>query len=899
MKTRTFMQAVLRFFQPPVFQNENDTHSARVLFWCFNVTWAAIVGYMLYVLASPGNRRMALLALPFLIFVFGLMAVAHGRHVAAVADVFLLVLFTLIASLSFIVGSGVDTVGYAAGTMAVLIIAGLVRGPKFLGFLSALVVAITLSMGYAEVAGVKPAPLLQRDPLVWTWAAVGIMAYSSLMLGFSAYSLRRARGQYRKEWLERERAERDVQKQASNLELVHKLSVALAQAGPEEDIFGLMTECVRAALDAPAAGISTYDASTRNMVLQSLSVRAGLLASIQQMLGNRLDHFQVTIDPADYAQMIAVDYKKFMSIADLTFGVIPDLLGKMIQVTLGIEAIYTCVLHQEGAMLGTFTIYCAADTEELNESMVKALAHVISIAISRKQAEAELSQSEDRFRSIVSSGSDLILVVDANGIVKYESPSADRLTGYPSGSWIGKSVLSMLHPEDVAVAQRKFQDTLVETGETLIGPPQELRVCREDGTYIFFDVVAMNLLNRASVNGIVITARDINERKRTENELKRLNRALKATSACNLALVRAENETELAHEICRILVEEGGYQLTWIAFLDPDQANPLKLVAEYGASTKERSFLSTSLDSKQQIVNYISNPPPGLHLLVVNDVRSSPELKDWCGELLESGIQSLIGFTLKLDNEPIGILFIFAAEVGTFADFSEVSLLAEMTYDLSFGIHTLRVRKENQRNQQLVVESKASLEAAYDATLKGWAQALELREHETGEHSQRVVDLTQALAKACGVPEEELVHYRRGALLHDIGKMGTPDHILNKPGDLVPEEWVEMRKHPVYAVYLLNQSPYLKPALTIPQFHHERWNGSGYPSGLKGEQIPLAARIFAVVDVWDALTHQRAYRTAWSVESTSRYLEEQAGILFDPAVVKEFLKLCEEQPDIL
>lgn len=184
----------------------------------------------------------------------------------------------------------------------------------------------------------------------------------------------------------------------------------------------------------------------------------------------------------------------------------------------------------------------------------------------------------------------------------------------------------------------------------------------------------------------------------------------------------------------------------------------------------------------------------------------------------------------------------------------------------------------------------AELMLAYDATIEGWSKAVELKDRETQEHSQRVVDLTLKVAQAMGVEGESLIHLRRGALLHDIGKMGIPDSILLKPGTLDEEEWEEVKKHPRYAFEWLSAITYLRPALDIPYSHHEKWDGSGYPLGLKGVEIPLAARIFAVVDVWDALTSDRPYRKAWSREEAKKYLREQAGKHFDPEVVKVFLE---------
>ncbi|MGB8212421.1 MAG: PAS domain S-box protein [Anaerolineales bacterium] len=187
--------------------------------------------------------------------------------------------------------------------------------------------------------------------------------------------------------------------------------------------------------------------------------------------------------------------------------------------------------------------------------------------------------------------------------------------------------------------------------------------------------------------------------------------------------------------------------------------------------------------------------------------------------------------------------------------------------------------------------SKTNIVLAYDATIQGWSQALELRDKETEGHAQRVTERTVQLAQILGVPDAELEHVRRGTLLHDIGKMGIPDSILLKPGKLTKEEWMIMRQHPVMAYQMLSSIAYLRPALDIPHYHHEKWDGSGYPEGLKGEQIPLYARIFAIVDVYDALTNDRPYKSAWTKEKTIEYIRAESGKHFDPGVVEAFLNM--------
>jgi putative nucleotidyltransferase with HDIG domain len=186
--------------------------------------------------------------------------------------------------------------------------------------------------------------------------------------------------------------------------------------------------------------------------------------------------------------------------------------------------------------------------------------------------------------------------------------------------------------------------------------------------------------------------------------------------------------------------------------------------------------------------------------------------------------------------------------------------------------------------------STDELELAYDATIEGWSHALDMRDKETEGHTRRVTEQTVRLASLFAISQKDLVQVRWGALLHDIGKMGVPDSILLKPGPLTEEEWVVMKKHPSLAYELLAPIGFLRRALDIPYCHHEKWDGSGYPRGLKGEQIPLVARIFAVVDVWDAITSDRPYRQAWSQEKARQHIRAGAGSHFDPSVLEKFFQ---------
>ena len=241
------------------------------------------------------------------------------------------------------------------------------------------------------------------------------------------------------------------------------------------------------------------------------------------------------------------------------------------------------------------------------------------------------------------------------------------------------------------------------------------------------------------------------------------------------------------------------------------------------------------------------------------------------------------GLPLKSKGKPIGILEMFHRTQKPVSKDWE-SFAETLSGQAAIAIDNALLFEELQ-------QSNMEITRAYDTTLEGWAKALELRDHDTEGHSRRVTDLTIQLANMLGLPNKEIPHIRRGALLHDIGKMAIPDEILRKEDSLTDKEWEIIKKHPLYAKEMLESVQYLEEALDIPLYHHERWDGSGYPYGSSGEEIPLPARIFAVVDVWDALTSDRPYRPAWSEKRALDHIKKQSGKHFDPQVVKAFLSL--------
>lgn len=247
-------------------------------------------------------------------------------------------------------------------------------------------------------------------------------------------------------------------------------------------------------------------------------------------------------------------------------------------------------------------------------------------------------------------------------------------------------------------------------------------------------------------------------------------------------------------------------------------------------------------------------------------------------------LRSILCAPLKIKDRLIGVIYVDnRAHAGIFQE-RELGLITAFADQAAVAID----------NAQLFEDLKASnkeLQDAYEATLNGWVRALDMRDKETEGHTQRVTKLTERLARSMGVNDDDLIHIKRGALLHDIGKMAIPDGILLKPGPLTEDERELIKQHPVYAFEMLDKIEFLRPAIDIPHYHHEKWDGTGYPEGLRGEGIPFAARIFPVIDVYDALVSNRPYRKALPPAEVREYIKADSGKHFDPQVVDAFMQM--------
>jgi response regulator RpfG family c-di-GMP phosphodiesterase len=298
-----------------------------------------------------------------------------------------------------------------------------------------------------------------------------------------------------------------------------------------------------------------------------------------------------------------------------------------------------------------------------------------------------------------------------------------------------------------------------------------------------------------------------------------------------------------------------------------------------GQGFRTRGIASTSLRLGQ---GYAGQAALDKKIVHIKDLSTAAEQMMRREFLADEEFVSYFAVPLIAKGEVKGVLEIFN-RTPLHVDMDWLDFLDSLSWQTALAVDNALLFEKIQR-------SNFDLELAYDATIEGWSKALDLRDKETEGHTQRVTEMTVKLAQTMGFPDEELVHIKRGALLHDIGKMGVPDNILLKPDKLTDEEWKIMKTHPQLAYDMLQPIAYLKAALDIPYCHHEKWDGTGYPRGLSKTQIPLQARMFAIVDVWDAVTSDRPYRKGWTREAALKFISEQKGKHFDPDVVDAFLR---------
>jgi putative methionine-R-sulfoxide reductase with GAF domain len=390
-------------------------------------------------------------------------------------------------------------------------------------------------------------------------------------------------------------------------------------------------------------------------------------------------------------------------------------------------------------------------------------------------------------------------------------------------------------------------------------------------------VELMEALKKVTNHMIDSISGEMSERKKAEQQIQRNLKRIKALHAIDMAIT-SSLDVRLTLDV---LLDQVTTQLG-VHAADVLLLSPYSHTLEYAAG---RGFHSVAL---QHTRLRIGDGHAGRSLLE-RRVINIPNLAEAPGDLARSPMLEVENFVayycvpLIAKGQTKGVLEIFNREPID-PDQDWMDFLETLASQGAIAIDNADLFQNMQR-------SNIELIRAYDDTLEGLSHALDLRDKETEGHTRRVAEMTLQIARSMDIGDEEFVNMRRGALLHDIGKIGIPDHILLKPGPLTPQEQKIMRKHPVFAYELLSPIAFLRPALDIPYCHHEKWDGTGYPRGLKGEGIPLPARIFAIVDVWDALNSTRPYRSAWPKNKIIAHIRDETGKSFDPKIAAVFLKL--------
>lgn len=492
--------------------------------------------------------------------------------------------------------------------------------------------------------------------------------------------------------------------------------------------------------------------------------------------------------------------------------------------------------------------------------------------LSRLQAEGAVRAREAMLRTVTDQGTDLVTVLDAGGRVLYQSGGARRLLGRRARDVTGRDALRVVHPDDTGRVREAFSAIQRRPDATL---NLTFRAVHRDGRVLWLEARGRNLLHEPPVRGVVVHSRDVTAQHLSNRALERRVQELTLMHATSLQLQEAQSVDEIASRVVRLIEGRLGHPFVWVAERVGDE---LLMRACDGNREARTALHAQTLPVGEGLCGAAVRG--GVTLMVgdvTRDARYVPIGHDVRSELVTP---------IRVAGRVWGVLNVESPLVDAF-DEDDRQALETVAAQMGAALANVLLLAD-------LRGSRDELSRAYDQTIEGWARALDFRDRETEGHSQRVTELAVELARRMGLSAEALVHLRRGALLHDIGKMGIPDSVLLKAGPLDDQEWAVMRRHPDMALALLEPIEFLREALDIPSAHHEKWDGSGYPSALAGEAIPLPARIFAVIDVWDALRHDRPYRPAWNAARARALIEQESGRHFDPRVVRAFLAWLDE-----
>jgi HD-GYP domain-containing protein (c-di-GMP phosphodiesterase class II) len=398
-----------------------------------------------------------------------------------------------------------------------------------------------------------------------------------------------------------------------------------------------------------------------------------------------------------------------------------------------------------------------------------------------------------------------------------------------------------------------------------------------DGRELWFDA----RLVRSSNSKFILSARDITKYKQTEGRLKRQLQRINALRSIDFAIASGLDLNLLLSILLDRVIETLHVDSADVLLLDP-KLNELTYASGKGFHTN--ILQHTRLKTGQGYAGKVA-----LERRIINIADLTKNGSEFERSPLFPSEKFIVyyGVPLIAKGRVLGVLEIFHRS-HLHHDEDWMDFLNIISGQTAIAIDSAMMFKELQK-------SNFELGVAYNATIDAWSRTLDMRDRDTEGHTRRVTDFTIKFAALLGVKDADLIHVRRGATLHDIGKVAIPDEILFKPGPLDQDEWETMRQHPKYAVDLLSPIKYLEHAVDIPHWHHEKWDGTGYPDRLGGEEIPLPARLFALVDVYDALTSNRPYRKAWPRHDAMQYIENQSGKHFDPRLVPEFMNFVTVQ----
>ena len=539
-----------------------------------------------------------------------------------------------------------------------------------------------------------------------------------------------------------------------------------------------------------------------------------------------------------------------------------------------------------------------------------------------KTPESIARRDAERYITVIRALPDIVYRIDPEGNFLFVNDAVRNL-GYQPEELIGAHFSRIVHPDDVKLFARNFilpvftgkktgdEDAPKLFDERRTGTRKtkdleiRLMVKKKDnhaderiGTVIAFgDVSSTGHYDRevGEANkrflGTLGIIRDITDRKRSEALLGKLNRALKVVTECDQMLVRENDEARLLLDICRIIVDLGGYRFAWVGLV----SNGDTMVRPVAHAGHEQGYLDAAralLDTKERepVSQTILTGKPE----IIKNLAALPTRAAWRDEALKRGYAAMIALPLSEDGRIFGSLNIYSAEPDVF-DAEEVKLLNELSDDLAYGIIALRTRAEGRKSAEDLKESYKLLRKIFEQTVNALASAVGKRDPYTTDHQRRVTTLACAIAQEMGLTEHQVNGLRLAGMLHDIGKLAVPSEILSKPTRLSEAEFTIIKTHPRVASDILKAIEFPWPIADIVLQHHERMDGSGYPLGLSGEHILLETRILSVADVVEAISSHRPYRPAHNLEYTLEEISKNKGITYDPDVVDVCLQLFNEK----